>query len=141
MYCYNRTDKNLHLSIAKGLEKTLDTIGKKPDKYYHVFAGTQLVDCLTLEGYLNDLFQIGTRIHEQFTGVSIGGTAASQNANTISMYDESTVNWDHKLPPHTKLCRYMDNVVCLCLKSQLLHTAFFVKRMLHRIYIYSAAHT
>ena len=50
------------------------------------------------------------------------------------MYDESTINWDSKLPPHTKLCRYVDNVVCLCPKSQLLHTAFYVKRMLHRVY-------
>ena len=67
MHCYNRRDKNLYMSITKGSEKTLDTIGKKSDKYYRVFAGTQLVDCLTLEGYLNDLFQIGTGIHEQFT--------------------------------------------------------------------------
>ena len=56
MYCYDRTDKNLYMSIAKGWEKTLDTIGKKSEKYFRVFAGTQLVDCLTLESYLNDLF-------------------------------------------------------------------------------------
>ena len=134
MYCHYRTDKNLYISIAKGSEKTLDTVGKKSDKYYRVFDGTQLVDCLTLEGYLNDLFQVGTGIHEQFTGVSIGGTAAAQNPNTILMCDESTINWDSKLPPHTKLCRYVDNVVCLCPKAHLLHTALFVKRLLHRIY-------
>ena len=44
------------------------------------------------------------------------------------------MNSNSTLPPHTKLCKYMENVVCVCPKTHLLHTAIFVKRLLRCIY-------
>ena len=42
--------------------------------------------------------------------ITIGGKLASQNANIMLMEKESNVNFDKELPPHTKLCRYVDNI-------------------------------
>ena len=50
------------------------------------------------------------------------------------VHAESTINWDARLPEHTKLCRYVDNVVGLCPKHNLLATVQRVKRLLTEIY-------
>ena len=134
MYCYRRTDKDVYISVAHGADSQLDCIGKKSPKYYYVFSSQELVDRITLDAYLNDLFQIGSDVLEQYTGVAIGAQMASQNANVILMHAESTINWDARLPAHTKLCRYVDNVVGLCPKHQLLATVQRVKRLLTEIY-------
>ena len=134
MYCYRRTEKDIYISVAHGSDSQLDCIGKKSPKYYSVFSSRELVDRITLDAYLNDLFQIGSDIFEQYTGVAIGAQMASQNANVILMHAESTINWDARLPQHTKLCRYVDNVVGLCPKHNLLATVQRVKRLLTEIY-------
>ena len=135
MFCYKRADKSVYFSVAKGSKTKLDTMHRaKIQEILPCFSGAQLIDRLVLEGYLNDLFQVGAGIHEQFIGVSISGTPASQNADTILMDVESVIHWDVKWPPHTKLSSYGDNVGCLCPKGQLFRLAFFVKRLLHRVY-------
>ena len=134
MYCTARAENHLFISIAKGNTKQLDCVGKKSPKYFHILSDDDLVAAVTAESCLNDFFQLGPEIWEQFTGVTIGGKLASQNANIMLMEKESNVNFDKELPPHTKLCRYVDNIVCLCPATQLLSTIRIVHRLLHRTY-------
>ena len=134
MYCTKRAETNLYISIAKGNSKQLDCIGRKSAQYYHVLSDNDLVAAVTAESCLNDLFQLGPEIWEQFTGVTIGGKLASQNANILLTEKESNINFDRELPPHTKLCRYVDNIVCLCPADQLMSTVRIVYNLLKRAY-------
>ena len=92
MYCYRRTDKDVYICVAHGADSQLDCIGEKSPKYYYVFSSQELVDRITLDAYSNDLFQIGSDVLEQYTGIATGAQMASQNANVILMHAESRIN-------------------------------------------------
>ena len=59
---------------------------------------------------------------------------ASHNANMILMHAENAINWDAGLPKHTKLCHYVENVLGLCPKHNVLATVQRVKWLLTEIY-------
>ena len=67
MYCTGRTEKQLFISIAKGNTKQLDCIGKKSPRFYQLLSDDDLVAAVTTESCLNDFFQLGPEIWQQFT--------------------------------------------------------------------------
>ena len=107
---------------------------QKVGKILFCFSSQELVDRISLDAYLNDFFRTGSDVLEQYTGVAIRAQMASQNEDVILMHAESTINWDARLPEHTKPCRYVDKVVGLCPKHNLPVTVQQVKRLLTEIY-------
>ena len=68
------------------------------------------------------------------TAVAIGGYRSAQSSSAIFMVAESSVTWGSVLPPKLKLCRFRDNVNCLCPTSNLLYLIHTQRGLLTGIY-------
>ena len=89
---------------------------------------------MALNLYLNDLFGLGRTLLEQFTGVAIGGFFSAQDADITLLRAESMQKWVQLVPRSVKLCRFRDNGLCLCPKSEVAHWLPYIKHTLANIY-------
>ena len=110
----HRNDDQCYVSVAKGGDRQLDCLGRRSNRYFDVYSFAEILDVLDFDVLYNDFFCMGEEIRAQVTGVAIGGYISAQNSGAVLMEAESNVPWGSVLPPEVKLCRFRDNMNCLC---------------------------
>ena len=106
--------KVLHISVAKGGDKSLDTLGRKSTKDFWVFDLDTIHSWVKWDLFANDLYVMGREVGVQATGVVIGGFMSAQHADICLMATESRVPWNSVFDDNLHIGRFRDNIICLC---------------------------
>ena len=109
-----RGGKTLHISIAKGGDKSLDALGRKSTEDFWVFDHDTIHSWVKWDLFANDLYVMGREVGFQATGVAIGGFMSAQHADICLMATESTIPWNSVFGDDLHIGRFRDNIICLC---------------------------